>query len=142
MLPRLDCNSKDKAIERLVQVLAADGVVGDEQALLKDILTRESVGDTAVGHGVAIPHVRSAHVKVPRLAVGTLVTPVPHRGTDGLEVDVLFLIVGPDGDPRTMLRLLARVVRYVRETGFLSCLRAATTAEELLACFADSDPQD
>lgn len=140
MLPQLDCDSKDKAIERLVQALASDGVVADQNALLADILTRESVGDTAVGGGVAIPHVRSPHVRDPRLAVATLRRPVPHRGSDGIEVDVLFLIVGREEDSRTMLRLLARLVRNVRVDGFVTRLRAAATAEELLVCFGDPAP--
>ena len=140
MLPHLDCDSKDKAIERLVQALAVEGVVSDEGALLADILTRESVGDTAVGGGVAIPHVRSPHVRDARLAVATLRSPVPHRGHDGLEVDVLFLIVGREEDSRTMLRLLAKLVRSVRADGFVSRLRASHTSEELLACFGDPAP--
>lgn len=140
MLPQLDCDSKDKAIARLVQALAADGIVADEDALLHDILARESVGDTAVGNGVAIPHVRSRYVTVPRLAVATLARPVPHRSSDGIEVDLLFLIVGPEADPKTMLRLLARLVRNVRLDGFLSSLRASSTADELLACFGDPFP--
>ncbi len=141
MLPRLDCDAKDKAIARLVQALARDGVVADDEALLRDILARELVGDTAVGRGVAIPHVRSRHVTTPRLAVATLEAPVPHEHGPDAEVDVLFLIVGPETDPRTMLRLLARLVRAVREDGFLDCLRGAATAEELLACFGDPAPQ-
>jgi len=55
---------------------------------------------------------------------------------DGRPVDIVILLVGPEGDPRQMLRVLARLARLVRQEIFLQGLRGAATAADLQAAFA------
>jgi len=52
------------------------------------------------------------------------------------------LLVGPQGDPRQMLRVLARLARLVRNNDFLDGLRSATDAEMLQSSFGKmTDPR-
>lgn len=136
MLPGLAAEDRKAAVGALVRALQAEGAVDDADGLLADVLRREAVGDTDVGLGVAIPHVRSERVRSPRAAVATLARPVPGRGQS---VDVFILLVGPEGDPRSLLRLLARVVRGLRLPGAVHALRAAATPEDLLTAFLRFD---
>jgi mannitol/fructose-specific phosphotransferase system IIA component (Ntr-type) len=57
--------------------------------------------------------------------VATLARAVATEDEVEAPVDVVFVIVGPRGDPRDMLRLLSRLARLVKQTGFLADLRAA-----------------
>ncbi|MBK6898793.1 MAG: PTS sugar transporter subunit IIA [bacterium] len=139
LLPRLACVGKEEAVAALATAVARAVGLPDDQALRQEILAREAVGDTSVGLGVAIPHIRTRLVERPLLAVATLAGPLPREGHEP-PVDVLLLIVGPQQDPRAMLRLLARLVRQVKVPGFLDDLRRAATPAELIAAFPREEP--
>ncbi len=135
-LPRLDCRHPGEVIERLVGALTESGCVGDAATLCAEVIARESDTSTAVGSGLAIPHTRSNQVDRIHLAVATLDRPVSMPSADGRPVDVFILIVGPDSDPRPMLRVLARLVRLVKDAGFLAGLRQAGSVTALRDGFA------
>lgn len=139
LLPRLACAGKEEAVAALATAVARAVGLPDDRALRQEILAREAVGDTNVGLGVAIPHIRTSLVERPLLAVATLSPPLSREGSES-PVDVLLLIVGPQQDPRAMLRLLARLVRQVKAPGFLQALRRSTTAEELGRAFPVGEP--
>ncbi len=139
LLPRLACAGKEEAVAALATAVARAVGLADDRALRQEILAREAVGDTNVGLGVAIPHIRTRLVQRPLLAVATL-SGVPPRAGQEPPVDVLLLIVGPQQDPRAMLKLLARLVRQVKAPGFLEDLRRATTPDELKRAFPVDEP--
>ncbi len=139
LLPRLACAGKEEAVAALATAVARAVGLPDDRALRQEILAREAVGDTNVGLGVAIPHIRTSLVERPLLAVATLSPPLTREGSEP-PVDVLLLIVGPQQDPRAMLRLLSRLVRQVKTPGFLQALRRSTTAQELELAFTVDEP--
>ena len=134
-LPHIKCGDVTAAVSRLVESLAADGQVVDPEALVDEVMRREEEGSTAIGGGLVIPHARSAQVQQVRVAVATLADPVTVSAEDGRPVDVVILLVGPDGDPRLMLRALALLARLVRHSSFLDNLRGAETQQELRSVF-------
>ena len=138
-LPHLKCADLTGAVRELVGTLAADGVTGDPEQLVDDILRREREGSTAVGGGLVIPHARSSAVTRVRLAVATLAEPLAVGAADGRPADVVLLLVGPMGDPRLMLRVLARMARLVRQRTLLDDLRAAADADSLRQALAGAD---
>ena len=135
-LPRLECPSVADAVVRLVDQLLVGGEVSSAADLVGEVMRRETEGSTAIGGGLVIPHARFSGVKEVRLAVATLAAPLDIPSEDGLPVDVVILLVGPEGDPRQMLRVLARLARLVRQESFLQDLRDASTAEFLRAAFS------
>ncbi len=136
-LPRLECDSVAEAVARLVDQLLDGGDVGSAQDLVQEVMRRETEGSTAIGGGLVIPHARFAGVREVRIAVATLAEPVDIPSEDGLPVDIVILLVGPDGDPRRMLRVLARLARLARQESFLQGLREALTPDALGAAFAN-----
>jgi len=101
--------SKDQALRALVQVLPLpDGV--DRELLLRLFLAREASASTAIGDGIAIPHVRNPIVlRVAQAAVtlAFLSHPVDFGALDGKPVHVLFSIISPTN--RSHLQLLSRL---------------------------------
>ncbi len=88
----------------------------DREYLVQALLAREAMGSTAVGHGIAIPHVRRPVVlDVPRAAVSLclLARPVEYGAPDGAPVRAFFLIVSPT--VRAHLHLLARLAHALRD---------------------------
>ena len=135
-LPRLDCGSVSDAVVRLVDRLLEGGDISSAEDLVTEVMRRETEGSTAIGGGLVIPHARFSGVREVRLAVATLADPVDIPSEDGRPVDVVILLVGPEGDPRQMLRVLARLARLVRQESFLQSLRDASTPDTLRAAFA------
>jgi len=137
-LPHVKCASVREVVADLVAALAASGEVRDEESVVAEVMRREAEGSTAIGGGLVIPHARHAAVPRVRMAVATLAEPLDIPSEDGRPVDVVILLVGPDGDPRQMLRVLARLARVVKSEEFVDALRAAADAAGLRESFAQA----
>ncbi len=135
-LPQLKCESLESAVTHLVTTLAEVGAVTSVDGLVAEVMRREREGSTAVGGGLVIPHARMAEISEVRLAVATLAQPLVMVADDDRAVDIVILLVGPLGDPRQILRVLARLARLVRQDSFLDGLRGAETAPHLRKAFA------
>lgn len=64
--------TKDEAIDRLIALHEKAGNLTDAAKYREDILKRESLSTTAIGEGIAVPHAKSAAVKVPSLSCITI----------------------------------------------------------------------
>lgn len=99
--PRAVCEqaqftSRDEAIRQLATRLVALGKIADADTFLADVFHRESLGPTALGEGLAVPHGKSAAVKEAAFAVATLCEPLAWEGVDGPEeVELIFLLAIP-----------------------------------------------
>ena len=135
-LHQLACDSVADAVVSLVDRLAEGGNVASPAELVQEVMRRENEGSTAIGGVLVIPHARFQGVGEVRIALATLESPVDIPSEDGRPVDIVILLVGPEGDPRQMLRVLARLAHLVRRESFLQGLREAETTEALQAAFA------
>ena len=139
LLPALTCNSKVEAIERLLAALVATGAVVHDARILTEVLRREEEGVTAIGGGLAVPHARLAGVARLQIAVATLARPLDVPAEDDEPVDVIFLILAPLAEPRTMLRVLARLARLVKGGELLPRLRRAGSPAEMAGAIAAAE---
>lgn len=102
-------STRDCALRALVQVLPLPSNV-DRELLLRLFLAREESASTAIGDGIAIPHVRNPivmHVTRPAVTLAFLSQPVDFGALDGKPVRVLFSIISPTN--RNHLQLLSRL---------------------------------
>jgi PTS system nitrogen regulatory IIA component len=107
-----------------------------ERAILEILLQREKLGSTGVGNGVAIPH-----GKLPKLAqvfglFARLERAVDFEALDGQPVDLIFLLLAPEGAGADHLKALARVARLLRDPDVARRLRSSADAEALYAVLA------
>jgi PTS system nitrogen regulatory IIA component len=114
----------------------------DRNFLLEMILVREELASTAVGDGVAIPHVRSPivlHVNRPLIALFFLKNPIDFGALDGIPVNILFSLITPT--TRIHLQLLSRLAFALRDAEFKYLLKREGHPEEILeaARQVDSD---
>lgn len=106
---QLQDTNKDRALRALVQVLPLPEEI-DRELLLRLFLAREALASTAIGDGIAIPHVRNPivlHVARPAVTLAFLSQPVDFGALDGKPVHVLFSIISPTN--RSHLQLLSRL---------------------------------
>lgn len=104
----------------------------DREFLIEVLLAREETGSTAIGDGIAIPHVRQPVVAPGSRAmvvISYLAREVPFGAPDGQPVRTVVLIVSPT--VRTHLQMLAHVARALQDTGFKSALDRRAWTEEL-----------
>ncbi|MFI5315170.1 MAG: PTS sugar transporter subunit IIA, partial [Myxococcota bacterium] len=105
----------------------------DREFLYEVLLARENLGSTAVGDGIAIPHVRNPvllHVR-PAVALCFLEQPISFGALDGKPVEILFVIVTPTS--RTHLRLLSRLSAALHDREFRRVLEERATPESITA---------
>jgi PTS system nitrogen regulatory IIA component len=102
-------------------------------ALLQLFLSRESIGSTAVGDGIAIPHPRYPVVLAigrPLLTLCFLDQPIEFGALDGRPVHTLFVLVSPT--IRSHLRMLARIACALRDERFRAVLLLRSSTEVIL----------
>jgi PTS system nitrogen regulatory IIA component len=134
-LPALMVNSKKQALQELA-ARAAALTEQNERAIFEVLLQREKLGTTAVGYGVAIPH-----GKLPKLdrlfgMFARLERPIDFEAMDGQPVDLMFLLLAPEGAGADHLKALARVARLLRDQEIAKKLRASRDAEAIYSVLA------
>lgn len=125
-------NSKEEAIDCLVNLMDQGGHLKDKAGYKKGILAREELGSTAVGDGIAIPHAKVAAVGEPGLAAITLPEGVDYEAFDDSLANLIFMIAAPDGEADTHLEALSKLSTLLMNPGFKEGLLAAKTTEEFL----------
>jgi PTS system nitrogen regulatory IIA component len=114
----LQDTSKDRALRALIGVLPLPDDA-DRELLLRLFLAREASASTAVGGGIALPHVRNPivlPVKRPMVTLGFLEKPVDYGALDGAPVQVLFSLICPT--MRSHLQMLARLAHALHDAAF------------------------
>lgn len=132
----MSVTEKDDMITRLVELLASKGGVKDKGGLLGDVMARESLESTGLGHGVGLPHCRTEHVTDVGIVFCRPATPVEYGSLDGAPVSLVFLVVSPSSSEGEYIKILARLSRLLRKEEFRAALLAARTADEVVAMFA------
>ena len=124
---KLAGTTKAEALDELTTTLAnpKDGIYRDQ--LSAAIWKREEMMSTGIGHGLAIPHVRMKGVKVAAMAVGISRSGIAdYQSLDGKPVHIIVLIIAPEGQHETYIRLLAQAADVFRHED----LRRATIEAE------------
>ncbi len=130
IIPALKINSKKQA---LAEIAARAAVLSgqNERTILDILVQREKLGSTGVGQGVAIPH-----GKLPKLErlfglFARLERPVDFESLDGQPVDLIFLLLAPEGAGADHLKALAKVARALRDPEIARKLRQSRDADAL-----------
>jgi nitrogen PTS system EIIA component len=130
--PGLRANGKKHLLQELsAQAARLAGL--DDRQVFETLLQRERLGSTGIGDGIAIPH-----AKIPGLQrlvglVARLDKPVHFEAIDGQPVEIVFLLLAPEGAGADHLKALARIARVLREPGIRERIRAARDASAIYA---------
>jgi PTS system nitrogen regulatory IIA component len=130
IIPTLEASSKKQVLQDLA-ARAAQMASLEEREIFDALLHRERLGSTALGRGVAIPHVRLRPLDGILTIFARLKEPIDFESPDGEPVDLIFLLLAPDHAGGDHLKALARISRLVREPLALEGLRAASDVAAL-----------
>ena len=129
VLVHVDATSKKRAFEEAG--ILFENLHGMSRSLVTDSLfSRERLGSTGLGHGVAIPHGRIKGLKTPMAAVLQLEQPIGFDAPDEQVVSLLIFLLVPEAATQKHLEILSEIAEILSD---------ADLREKLLACSNSAD---
>ena len=128
----LQARQKNDALREVALMLQQVGCVSDFDAFFKEILERERVSNTALGHDVAIPHARTEQCSEILIAVGRSPEGIDFEAKDGEPVRLIFLIGTPKQMVTEYLRVVGNLARLLRQDQLRENLLTAPDPEAFI----------
>ena len=122
--------SRDRAIERLMDLLHAREGGFDRDAAVAAVIEREQLSPTVLAEGLALPHARLAGLTRPVLAMATSHEGIDFEAAGELPVHVIVLILTPKDDPGAYLRLMASLSKTLNEAHVIRRLSVVSDTRE------------
>lgn len=137
IMPALKANSKKQLLQLLSE--RASTITGiPEREIFDTILQRERLGSTGVGNGIAIPHGKLAGVKQISGVFARLETPIDFEALDDQPVDLVFLLLAPEGAGADHLKALSRIARVLRDADTVAKVRGTQDATAIHALLSET----
>lgn len=114
----------------------------DREFLHQVLMAREALGSTAIGDGIAIPHVRNPvilHLQRPLVTICFLERAIDFGALDAKPVNTLFTLISPT--VRAHLHLLSRLSYALRDRAFKEGILRQAPREELMAALEHCELQ-
>lgn len=129
----LKATDKESAIREIAEVLVSTNKVIDQEAFIKDVLEREELGSTGIGHNVGIPHARTKAVKGFVIGFGRSTSGIEFKALDGEKVNLIFLMGADPNELNLYLRILAELSKLLLSSAFRKELISTNSVAEVIA---------
>ncbi len=125
--------NRDECIKELIDKLATARTLKNSDSIFDAVLEREKIMTTGVGNGIAIPHCK--HTDSPEFSVCLGIQPkgIDFQSIDKKNVNIIFLLVGPENNPGLHIKLLSRISRLMSNEEL---------RQQLLECKSDKEAFD
>ncbi|HET7569894.1 MAG TPA: PTS sugar transporter subunit IIA [Gammaproteobacteria bacterium] len=139
VLANAKADSRKRALEVLSELLSKDQPDLSQAEVMQGLVSRERLGSTAIGGGIAVPHGRAAGITQVIGALIRLNDPVNYGAEDGVPVDLMFAILVPLECTEAHAQFVSQVTLRLSDPDVCRHLREAKTSKALYACFADDE---
>lgn len=130
VIAQVDVTSKKRAFEEAG--LLFENLHGLSRALVTDSLfSRERLGSTGLGHGVAIPHGRIKGLRAPMAAVFQLTHPIGFDAPDDQAVSLLIFLLVPEAATQKHLEILSEIAELLSDATLREQMTLATDSAHL-----------
>ena len=130
VLANIKPSSKKQVLQEVADV-AARTLGISPQTVFETLLDRERLGSTGVGNGVAIPHGKISSIDKITGVFARLAKPVAFDAMDDQPVDIIFMLLAPEGSGADHLKALSRIARVLRNQATLSQIRKTSDADAI-----------
>lgn len=132
---------KEDVIKELVDALIEAGDIEKRcrNKLIDSLMSREALGSTAIGQGIAIPHAKSDCVEKLVAAFGLSNKGVDFDSLDGEPAYIFFLLVAPQDSAGPHLKALARISRLLKDKYFRDTLRTCEDDKAIIKIITQED---
>ncbi len=135
----LDISSKKRSLETLSELVSGHAEALNPGTIFNKLVSREKLGSTGLGKGVALPHARVEGSATAVAAFIKLAEGIDFDAFDRQPVDLLFALVVPEHFTDEHLQILARLAEMFSDTSHCNRLRAADTPSDLLELLVSWD---
>ena len=133
IIPALRVHTKKQLLVELAAT--ASKITGiAEREIFDVVLQRERLGSTGVGAGIAIPHGKLKGLTKITGVFARVETPVDFEALDDQPVDLVFMLLAPEGAGADHLKALSRIARALRDQDLVARLRSSDTVPAIEAC--------
>lgn len=132
-----EASSKKRALEQLSELLAEDQQNASATDIFESLISRERLGGTGIGYGVAIPHGRLKNCDHASAAFMQLRHAIDFDAIDKQPVDLLFALVVPEESSEEHLKLLAMLAGMFNDDEFRQQARQCHSSEEIQQLLGD-----
>jgi PTS system fructose-specific IIA component/PTS system nitrogen regulatory IIA component len=140
----LRAGTKEDAIRTLVGSLKAAQRISpeDEAKIVAAIMTREELGSTGIGRGVAVPHTKHPSVDSLIATIGLCRGGLDFSSLDGEDVYIIFLLVSPPDRPGDHLRGLETITRHLKRDDFCRFLKQSSNRGDVMELLREADENE
>ena len=135
LVKQLNVESRDEALQALVDLLDNEGKLLNKEAFHQAILERERIVSTGIGMGVAVPHAKLSGYSTFFIAIGIHHKGIPWDALDGVPVRLVFMIGGPDDKQTEYLQLLSRLTLAIKDEERRKKILQLNNPEDIIALF-------
>lgn len=137
----INATKKEDVVKEVVDVLINAGGIDKKHRLklIESLMSREALGSTAIGQGVAIPHAKCDCVTNLVAAFGLSKKGVDFDSLDGEPVYIFFLLVAPQDSAGPHLKALARISRLLKDKYFRDSLRSCVSPDAVATIIGQED---
>ncbi|GMM69205.1 PTS IIA-like nitrogen regulatory protein PtsN [Alteromonas sp. MTD1] len=128
----VQCNSKKRILEIIADIAAKNNENIDGATVLNSLMSRERMGSTGIGNGIALPHGRLAGLD---RVIAIVVTSTPAIDFDAIDekpVDIFFALLVPEEQTEGHLQTLATVAGKLNNKDTVKAIRRATTSDDIV----------
>ncbi|AGP80735.1 PTS IIA-like nitrogen-regulatory protein PtsN [Alteromonas mediterranea] len=132
----VQCNSKKRILEIIADIAAKNNENIDQATVLNSLMSRERMGSTGIGNGIALPHGRLPGLEK---VIAIVVTSTPAINFDALDekpVDIFFALLVPEEQTEGHLQTLATVAGKLSDKETIKAIRRATTSDDILSALS------
>jgi len=139
--PDIKSTKKEDVLKELVDLLIGSGELEKSlrNKVIDALLERESLGSTAIGQGIAIPHAKTDCVNKLVAAFALSRKGVDFDSLDGEPVYIFFLLLAAQGSAGPHLKALARISHLFKDKYFRDHLRSCIDDKDIIRVISQED---
>ena len=132
ILLHIDVNSKSELFQIAADHLYSKNAIKDKDMFIKALYERESIGETGVGDGFAIPHAKSETVNRPVVLYIKSNKKIEYESLDDLPVNNFFMLAVPENSGNEHINLLSSIACLLLEDEFKEKLETVSDKPEVI----------
>jgi fructose-specific phosphotransferase system IIA component len=132
-------STKTEIIKELVELLDKNKAISNPGGIIEAVFEREKIMTTGVGNGVAIPHCKHKGTRNFAVALGIHYQGIDFESIDKKPAKIIFLLVGPEDQPGTHIKLLSRISRIISKDEVRERVLDCKTSPELFDLIKDEE---
>jgi fructose-specific phosphotransferase system IIA component len=136
---RINIKTKQELLKYMVELGSKSGKILNKELVLNDVLEREHILSTGVGKGIALPHAKTNAVDSFLISWATLENPLEYNSLDSNPVNIIILILGPEGNVGMNLKILSKISRLLNNEEFRYLILSAQNSGEIISVISKFD---